>query len=180
MGGEIGVVSREGEGSTFWFTVAAAVADAVAAEAEQPAFEAPEHAARILVVDDLAANRDIVAAILGACGHALEEACGGQEAVDAAARATFDLILMDMQMPGMDGLAATRRIRRDQGPNRATPIVALSANVMPDHLAACRAAGMDDHIGKPIVVAELLAKVVHWANNPREVAEPAPLSAAAS
>ena len=180
MGGEIGVVSRDGEGSTFWFTVAAAVAAAVTAEAEQPAFEAPEHAARILVVDDLAANRDIVVAILGACGHDLVEASGGQEAVDAAACSPFDLILMDMQMPGMDGLAATRRIRRDQGPNRATPIVALSANVMPDHLAACRAAGMDDHIGKPIVVAELLAKVVHWANNPREATEPAPLSAAAS
>jgi signal transduction histidine kinase/ActR/RegA family two-component response regulator len=180
MGGDIGVTSRAGVGSTFWVTVAAPVA-ALAPDADakaEAAFEALP--ARILVVDDLAANREITRALLGPFGHDIVEAAGGQEAVDLAACSPYDLILMDMQMPGMDGLAATRLIRRDQGPNRWTPIVALSANVMADHLAACRDAGMDDHVGKPILVADLIAKVAQWAGRTHEAIDPTTLSAAAS
>jgi CheY-like chemotaxis protein len=95
-------------------------------------------------------------------GHALTEAGGGAEAVLAAAEQPFDLILMDLQMPGMDGLAATRAIRAGSPKNRATPIVALSANILPNHLEACRLAGMNDHIGKPIDTRELLTKVARW------------------
>ena len=92
-------------------------------------------------------------------GHVFEEASNGAEAVEAALRSAFDLILMDLQMPGMDGLAAARAIRTTSNLNRSTPIVALSANVMESHLNACLEAGMDDHIGKPIDAADLLVKV---------------------
>jgi len=162
MGGAVGVESQPGKGSTFWFTVAAPRAPAAATPAGEAAANAEGRPARILVVDDVAVNRELVCAILGAFGHEMTEAGGGAEAVDAAIHRPFDLILMDLQMPGMDGLAATRAIRQTADANRDTPIVALTANVMPDHLRACLEAGMDDHIGKPINPGELIARVVRW------------------
>ena len=121
-------------------------------------------------------NRELVGVLLGVFGHTLSEASGGAEAVLAVAKTPFDLILMDLQMPGMDGLAATKAIRAGPPLNRATPIVALSANILPNHLEACRLAGMNDHIGKPIDTRELLTKVVRWTGEPspaEEVAESA-------
>jgi CheY-like chemotaxis protein len=118
---------------------------------------------RILVVDDLDLNRELVRTLLEASGYSVEEAAGGAEAVAAAWQRPFDLILMDLQMPGMDGLAATRAIRATAEQNRATPIVALSANVLPEQIGECLEAGMDDHVAKPIKVAELLEKVFQWA-----------------
>ena len=100
--------------------------------------------------------------MLNLFGHTLTEACNGHEAVEAATRAPFDLILMDLHMPGMDGLAAARAIRAAGDINRATPIVALSANAMATHVADCVAAGMNDHIAKPIDPATLLTKVAYW------------------
>jgi PAS domain S-box-containing protein len=163
MGGAIGVESTEGRGSTFWFTIAAPPAE-LAAPTPEPDSDANYgvRPARILVVDDVAVNRELVFALLSVFGHDLVEAPGGAEAVEAAIASPFDLILMDLQMPGMDGLAATRAIRQTSELNRHTPIVALTANVMPNHLKDCREAGMDDHIGKPIVPAELLTKVALW------------------
>ena len=114
------------------------------------------------MVDDAPVNRELVGVLLSVFGHDLTEAGGGAEAVEAASKAPFDLILMDLQMPGMDGLAATREIRARCPLNRATPIVALSANILPMHVDACRDAGMDDHIGKPIDTRELLTKVARW------------------
>jgi CheY-like chemotaxis protein len=179
MGGEIGVESRPGEGALFWFTVRAPAAKATDAhDGETGGFDA--RPARILIVDDSPVNRELVAALLGVLGHDLSEAGGGAEAVEAAARAPFDLILMDLQMPGMDGLAATRAIRAAEGPNRATPIVAVSANILPAHLEACRGVGMDDHIGKPIDTRELLTKVARWTAEPREAAVDAPVAARAA
>ena len=179
MGGDVGVDSVEGQGSTFWFHIAAppAVID------YDDLFEDDEEAAmtplRLLVVDDLAVNRELALAILTPFGHDVVEACGGQEAVAAAGAEVFDLILMDLQMPGMDGMSATRAIRAGDGPNRATPILALSADVLAGQQAACRAAGMNDHIAKPIDVADLLSKVAYWTRTVREAdLEIEPVSAA--
>jgi PAS domain S-box-containing protein len=162
MGGEIGVRSQAGEGSTFWFTVTAPLAELAQATAPM---EEPDYglgAARILVVDDVAMNRELVRTMLSPFGYDLVEAASGAEAVAAALANHFDLILMDLQMPGMDGLAATRAIRQTCELNRATPILALSANVLPIHLAESAQAGMDDHIAKPIAPAELLTKIARW------------------
>jgi CheY-like chemotaxis protein len=100
--------------------------------------------------------------MLSPFGYDVAEAASGAEAVAAAVAGPFDLILMDLQMPGMDGLAATRAIRQTSDVNRATPILALSANVLPVHLIECTRAGMDDHISKPIAPAELLTKIARW------------------
>jgi CheY-like chemotaxis protein len=114
------------------------------------------------MVDDVAVNRELVAAMLQPFDVRMVEADSGAAAIRAARRTGFDLILMDLQMPGMDGLAAAAEIRAACELNRATPILALSANILPEQVEACLAAGMDDHIGKPIDPAELLDKIARW------------------
>ena len=111
---------------------------------------------RILMADDAAANRELVVAILGGLGVALETVEDGARAVEAARSGGYDLILMDVHMPVMDGLDATRAIRALDGEAGRVPIIALTANVQPEQVQRCREAGMDDHVGKPIQVAELL------------------------
>ena len=162
MGGQVGVERREGRGSSFWFTVDAPQAELAQAvvSSQEPDFGGAS--ARILVVDDVAVNRELVRTMLSPFGYDIVEAASGAGAVAAAMAGGFDLILMDLQMPGMDGLAATRAIRQTCEANRATPILALSANVLPVHQAECRAAGMDDHIAKPISPTELLTKISIW------------------
>jgi len=177
MGGDIGVTS-EGNGSTFWFTIDAPLAeyaDADPADREPPTIEEDEEfrPAHILIVDDLAVNRELVRAMLTPFGHDFEEAENGADAVRAALRSRFDLILMDLQMPGMDGFEAARVIRATCVLNRGTPIIALSANVLPAHVLASQAAGMDDHLGKPIVPITLVTKVAMWAGATHSP-EPAP------
>ncbi|QUD87773.1 PAS domain-containing hybrid sensor histidine kinase/response regulator [Phenylobacterium montanum] len=164
MGGTIGVDTQLGRGSTFWFTFQAPSTAAAPAEGEaQPAPEARSgHGAHILIVDDVAANRELVGALLTSFDYRVSEAGGAMEAILMTEKAAFDLILMDLQMPGMDGIAAARAIRGGSDLNRSTPIVALSANVLEHHLEACRAAGMNDHIAKPIVPSDLLSRVFHW------------------
>ena len=102
--------------------------------------------------------------MLRRAGFTVAVASGGQEALDALAAAPegFDVVLMDMQMPGMDGLTATRRIRELPGRAGRLPIIAMTANVLPAQVLACREAGMNDHIGKPFRRAELLATIGRW------------------
>ena len=163
MQGRIDMHPAPGGGSVFWFEVAAPPAPEEAFSSEGfLADEAEPGALRILVVDDSDANRELVRALLHPLGLDLTEACNGQEAVSVAGSAPFDLILMDQQMPIMDGLAATRAIRAAPGPNQDTPIMAFSANVLDKDVEACLRAGMNDHIGKPINPRELLEKIVRW------------------
>jgi CheY-like chemotaxis protein len=119
-------------------------------------------AARILLVDDADRNRELMGVILQAAGHAVVFARDGAEAVDLASASRFDLILMDMQMPVMDGPTAARAIRGRPGPCQDVPIVAVSANVLPEHVAACLAAGMDAHLAKPVAAAALVETVARW------------------
>ncbi|MDH4383982.1 MAG: PAS domain-containing protein [Caulobacter sp.] len=173
MGGRIEVESLEGEGSTFWFSIDAPMVElekAPAAATHQP--DDNLATARMLLVDDVAMNRELVRIMLSPFGFDITEAGNGAEAVAAAMAGPFDLILMDLQMPGMDGLAATKAIRSSSDLNRDTPIVALSANVLPIHLAECLEAGMNDHIAKPIVPAELLTKIAQW-TEPNEFSDEA-------
>jgi len=168
MGGEIGMTSPSAGGSVFWFTIAAqptARSRHVASERDLAL-----RPGRILMVDDIAVNRELVIALLGPHGVSVCEAADGPAAVEAARREVFDVILMDLQMPGMDGMAATSAIRAATELNRRTPVVALSASVLPADIEACRNAGMNDHIGKPIKPSELLAKLSHWMGPARSAA----------
>lgn len=156
MDGEIGAESRVDEGSTFWFEIPLSPAEAIVSDDRYGDDTPSPEGLRILVADDAAANRELAVAILGGLGVAVETVEDGAQAVEAARDGAYDLILMDVHMPVMDGLDATRAIRRLDGPAGRTPIVALTANVQPEQVQRCREAGMDDHVGKPIQVAELL------------------------
>lgn len=165
MDGQIDVESQPGEGSTFWFEVVMPPADMVLREDPENGPK-PEmgHALRLLVVDDNSVNRELVCALLQPFDVEIETACDGVEAVEAAARTDFDLILMDLQMPNMDGLTATQHIRAAAAPGqRRVPIVALTANVLPEQIARCLEAGMDDHLGKPIHPEQLVNTISRWA-----------------
>ena len=180
MGGEIGADSRPGEGSTFWFEVPMheAVAGVEAAGADDLVVDA---GLKILMADDAAANRELVTAILGGLGLALETVCNGAEAVEAARTGAYDLILMDVHMPVMDGLDATRAIRAMGGATGRTPIIALTANIQPEQVLRCGEAGMDGHVGKPIQISELLAALASVAARVEDVgsvAEPLRLGGA--
>ena len=114
---------------------------------------------RVLVVDDVAMNRDIAGSFLRVADHDVACAEGGAEAVEAAAASDFDVVLMDVRMPGVDGLEATRRIRALPGLRGQVPIVALTAQVFAEQMSECRKAGMDDHLAKPFAPDALVAAV---------------------
>ena len=155
MGGEIGATSRPGEGSTFWFEVPLPVAAAAAATGSEEVVALPA-GLRVLMADDAPANRELVRIILEGWDVRLQTVENGAEAVQAAATGEYDLILMDVHMPVMDGMDATRAIRALAGAAGRVPVLALTANVQPEQVEACRAAGMDAHIGKPIQIGQLL------------------------
>jgi signal transduction histidine kinase len=162
MGGTIEMIPADGGGSIFRFEIAAARADLAPVADLGAGKRRTGGSARILVVDDLDVNRELVRAMLQAVGHQVVEARGGVEALRLASDQAFDLILMDLQMPGIDGFASARAIRELTGDNRDTPIIALSADVLPEHIDATADAGMNGHIGKPISAVELIGAVDRW------------------
>ena len=163
MGGDMGFESAEGLGSVFWFEIDAPPADAAAPAPQAEAGDAPLTGLKILVVDDNRTNRLVGLKSLEALGADAETADSGEAAIAAAARGGYDLILMDVNMPGMDGMEATRRIRELPQPAAGVPIVALTADVMTHHQAAYHAAGMNGFVPKPFSPGQLLAEIVRIA-----------------
>jgi CheY-like chemotaxis protein len=164
LGGRIDVDSRPGDGSTFILHLPLpravdAVAETARPEETTAAAQDPGRAAAVLVVDDHPVNREVARIMLEAFGCEVVEVCDGQEALDAVSSRPFDLVLMDVRMPRMDGLEATRRIRAMPGPESRLSIVAMTADAMPEDVARCLEAGMNAHLAKPINQAGLVAAV---------------------
>ena len=154
MGGDITVHSRPGEGSVFSFSVPLVEAPVEPASSLPAAGEAAGRARplHVLVAEDHDVNRQVMDAVLESLGHRATFAANGQEAVDAVRRQVFDVVLMDLHMPVMDGFEATRRIRALPEPARAAvPIFALTADAFPETRDRCLVAGMNDFLTKPIV-----------------------------
>lgn len=169
MGGEIGVKSKVGEGTLFTFTMQAQVGEqspvvvkeeTVAREVLKAGF-AGEFPLRILIAEDNLINQQLIKHILGNLGYGPDTVENGQLAVAAAGELDYDLILMDVQMPEMDGLEATRRIR--EGLLKQPVIIALTANAMQGDREECLQAGMDDYISKPVRLDELMRLLEKWA-----------------
>jgi signal transduction histidine kinase/ActR/RegA family two-component response regulator len=150
MEGEIGVDSVEGVGSCFWFELPLTVSEGEAPRETPAPRVREEQPRRVLLAEDVEMNQVLVADMLRAHGHDVVTAANGQEALELAAREAFDVVLMDVQMPVMDGVEATVRIRQLPPPACNVPVLALSANVMAEDMARYKAAGMNGALTKPI------------------------------
>ena len=167
MGGEIGVDSEKGRGTTFWFRLSLPVGQSPAVEITPIAAAAPagRGGGRILVAEDNAVNQRVIQRMLEKKGYLVEIAANGVRAVEKALQGGFDLILMDCHMPEMDGFEATAEIRR-LPMNPRIPIVALTANALAGDRERCLAAGMDDYLAKPLQPAQLDAILARWVPAP--------------
>jgi CheY-like chemotaxis protein len=188
MGGEMGLRSRLNEGSTFWFTVwlpltsTAVMAPVVVEQAGEELTalqEAIESVApsefphlRVLVAEDNVLNQRVIVRLLGKMGCTVDVASNGREAVEMVRLLGYDLVLMDCQMPEMDGYEATSRIRRWEGNERHVPIAALTAHAMKGDRDLCLQAGMDHYLSKPFQVDELKQVLAGARSNAGSLAVP--------
>lgn len=183
MGGTIGVTSMPGQGSTFRFTLVLPWSQAQASDQAVGADEADalkvriaalDRPLKVLVAEDDAVNRMVVSKMLGAFDLELKVVTDGVQAVAAASDGDYDIVLMDVRMPDMDGLAATRAIRTQGGRFAALPIIALTANAFPEDVRICREAGMSDFLAKPLRKPVLVAAFLR-ALDGHTMSEDAPL-----
>ena len=164
MGGSLTLDSKVGTGTTVRLTVPL---DATPEPDARPADDATgARTGRILLVDDLPMNLEIAGAMLRAQGHEVTTAIRGIEAIDLALAGAFDAILLDVQLPDLDGYQVAREIRKLEPDGRRTPILALTANALPEHIAEALAAGMDGHIAKPIEERALIAQLARVLSRP--------------
>ena len=170
MGGRIDVESTVGQGSRFSLRlpIEAISAGPALAEPGDETVDLVAASARILVAEDNTSNQRVIDYFLRPVGAAVTIVSDGQQALEALAQAPFDLVLMDMQMPVMDGLEATRRLRASGGVNANIPVIALTANVMEEQKRACFEAGMTGHVAKPIDARVLLTSVINAINGSQE------------
>ena len=171
MGGTIGVESQPGAGSTFWFELRVSTASAEACASSSRLFEAERVEAalasiaqlgrplRILVAEDNATNQLVARAVLTKYGISSDFVGDGLEAIEAVRQRAYDVVLMDVHMPEMDGLDATRAIRSLKGARAKVPIIALTANAFTQDADRCKAAGMNGHIGKPFRKEDLIIAI---------------------
>ncbi|HUB75859.1 MAG TPA: ATP-binding protein [Solirubrobacteraceae bacterium] len=167
MGGTIGAESAAGAGSTFWFAIdlppaRASAGDPAPAPAAASTSSSWGRRPSVLVADDSPINQLVAQRALERCGCVVETVGDGQAALDALAASHFDAVLMDCNMPGMDGYRATHELRLREGAGARTCVIAMTAQAMDGDRERCLAAGMDDYISKPMRYADLAAKLAHW------------------
>jgi CheY-like chemotaxis protein len=181
MGGKIEIDSTEGHGSTFFFTVAVKEGDEARIEEAATGRGIPkksDKALKILVVEDNEINQKLIKEFLSRMGHELEQAMSGEDGLKMMERENYDVVLMDIELPGISGMGATKAIRAMTNRDKAsTPVIALSGNVSDEDIRACYAANMNGHLAKPIEPEKLTAALDKVASgnldNPVELAEQA-------